>query len=280
MSNTIIALKNIGYKYKSNTVALNNVNLNIPLGKRVALLGGNGAGKSTLMMLLNGILKPTSGCLEFQHTPYSYTKKRLFELRKNVGILFHEPDLQLIAPTVFEEISFGLINLGYNSTTVLNKVNETLISFNLSDLAHKSPHQLSSGQKKRVCLAAILAMEPNVIVCDEPTSSLDPHNSDIIFDALNQLNSIGKTIIISTHDVNQAYEWADFIVVMNNGEITISGTPEQVFANNDIIKQAGLKLPVIVDLCNFLGINSLPKNINELKKQLAFVPDFKTELTH
>jgi len=280
MSNTIIALKNISYKYKNNTIALNNVNLNIPLGKRIALLGGNGAGKSTLMMLLNGILKPTSGCLEYQNIPYSYKKKSLFELRKNVGILFHEPDLQLIAPTVFEEISFGLINLGLNNATVLSKVNETLISFNLSDLSHKSPHQLSSGQKKRVCLAAILAMEPNVIVCDEPTSSLDPHNSDIIFDALNKLNSMGKTIIISTHDVNQAYEWADFVVVMNKGEIIISGTPEQVFNNNDIIKQAGLKLPVIVDLCNSLGINNHPKNINELKNQLAFVPDFKTELTH
>lgn len=272
MEENLINLQNVSYSYPNGDVAINGIDLEIPKGKKIALLGGNGAGKSTLMLLLNGILKPTKGCLEYCNESYKYSKKELRKLRSNIGLLFPESDYQLIAPTVYEEISFGLLNKLNDEDLTREIVEKTVQNFSLEDIAHKSPHQLSTGQKKRVCLAAILAMEPEFIVCDEPTSNLDPIYSNRIFKHLDNLNNKGKTILIATHDVNQAYSWADYIVIMNKGKILATGLPQEIFKNKKVLEKSNLEQPIIVELLNELGFeferNLMPRTIKALKEQL------------
>ena len=256
MIQNIIELANISYTYPNGDSALNGINLEIPIGKKIALLGGNGAGKSTLMLLLNGILKPTKGGLSFKNVAYKYNKKGLRELRSKIGLLFPEPDYQLIAPTVYEEISFGLLNKFKDDKVVRKKVEKVVLDFSLQEIINKPPHQLSTGQKKRVCLASVLAMEPELIVCDEPASNLDPMYSKLIFNYLESLHKKGKTILISTHDVNRAYSWADYVIIMDKGEILEKGLPEKVFEDKELLKKANLNQPFIVNFFNEFKDNS------------------------
>jgi cobalt/nickel transport system ATP-binding protein len=272
MAESIITLQNVSYKYPSGTLALKSISLGLPKGKKIAVLGGNGAGKSTLLLLLNGILKATTGLLNYGSVEYNYKKSGLRELRSKIGILFSDPDNQLIAPTVYEEISFGLNNISRDKEWIRSKVEEALDTFCLHDLSNRPPHELSAGQKKRVCLAAVLAMGPEVIVCDEPASSLDPWHARLTFDYLNRLNEQGKTILISTHDVNQAYSWADYIIILKKGEVLISGAPKDVFSKKDLLEMAGLNLPFIVEACYALlpeiDTSDLPGTMDDFKKLL------------
>lgn len=268
MPDSIIKFNNISYKYSSGTVALNNINLDITKSKKSVLLGANGAGKSTLMLLLNGILKPTSGTLLFNNQIYSYKRSKIRDIRKSIGVLFQDSDSQLIAPSVYEEITFGLCNISKDKLWIKNQADMVIDSFRLDDIIDKPPHQLSDGQKKRVCLAAIVAMEPEVIVCDEPASNLDPQSAEMMFNYLDKLNRQGKTVIISTHDVNHAFEWANSVIVMNSGKVAAKGTPTEVFSDKELINRCGLKVPTIIEICNKLGINSYPENIDMLIKQL------------
>jgi cobalt/nickel transport system ATP-binding protein len=272
MAENIITLHNVSYKYPSGTLALNSVDIGLPKGKKIVLLGGNGAGKSTLLLLLNGILKATTGLLRYESVAYNYKKSGLRELRSKIGLLFSDPDNQLIAPTVYEEISFGLNNISRNKEWVRKKVEEALDTFCLHELSNKPPHELSAGQKKRVCLAAVLAMEPEVVVCDEPASSLDPWHTRLTFDYLDRLNEKGKTILISTHDVNQAYTWADHIIILKKGGVLADGMPKEVFSKKDLIEDTGLNLPFIVEACHALlpGIHNsdLPGTMDDFTKLL------------
>jgi len=269
MSENLINIKNVSFAYPNGDEALRSINLEIPKGKKIALLGGNGAGKSTLMLLLNGILKPTSGSLHYENENYKYSKKALRKLRSNIGLLFPESDYQLIAPTVYEEISFGLLNQFSEETIVREKVEKAIEDFSLQEIINKAPHQLSTGQKKRVCLASILAMEPELIVCDEPSSNLDPVYSKKIFNYLVELNKLGKSILISTHDVNHAYSWADYVVIMNKGKILAYGNPQDIFKEKELLDKANLNQPIIIDLMQSLNFNfkneEMPKTIEEFK---------------
>ncbi|SNR51454.1 cobalt/nickel transport system ATP-binding protein [Lutibacter agarilyticus] len=268
MIQNIIELNNISYTYPNGDTALNGINLEIPIGKKIALLGGNGAGKSTLMLLLNGILKPTKGDLSFKNVAYSYKKKGLRELRSKIGLLFPEPDYQLIAPSVYEEISFGLLNKFKDVEIVRAKAEKVIIDFSLESIINKPPYQLSTGQKKRVCLASVLAMEPELIVCDEPASNLDPMYSKLIFNYLDTLHKKGKTILISTHDVNRAYFWADYVIIMDKGEILEKGVPDTIFEDKELLKKANLNQPFIIDFLNKFGDEFIGtfKEISMLKK--------------
>ena len=271
MVESSIQLHTISFSYPNGDSAINAIDLEIPLGKKIALLGGNGAGKSTLMLLLNGILKPSEGHLTYNAVPYEYNKKGLRGLRSKIGLLFPEPDYQLIAPTVYEEISFGLLNKFQNENIVREKVEKALNDFNLKEISSKAPHQLSTGQKKRICLAAILAMEPEVLVCDEPTSNLDPFYTSLIFEYLNDLNSKGKTIIISTHDVDLAYDWADYYIVLNKGNVLSYGNKSTIFSNKDLLLEANLKQPMLVELYTKLNgstVHKLPDTIDDLVKEI------------
>ncbi len=267
-----LVVSNVSFAYNGGEKALNNISIFFPSGKKVALMGSNGAGKSTLMLLLNGILKPTSGELFFNNKPYSYHKKHLKELRQKVGVVFQNADDQLIAPSVYEEISLGICHQLNDINQIKTRTESAIDAFNLKEISSNSPHKLSVGQKKRVCMAAITAMEPDFLICDEPTSGLDPDNARQTFTYLTEYQEKGKTVILSTHDVNQAYQWADYVIVIHKGEVLITGDVKTVFSAKEIIKKAGLELPFLVEaaqsLLPQLEVSKLPKNITELKNLL------------
>lgn len=184
----IFKIENLSHRYSDGTLALNDVSLNFKRGERIAVLGTNGSGKTTLLNHFNGILKPTSGKILFEDTPLAYDAKSLLNLRKRVGFVFQDPNDQLFAPTVKQDVAFGPLNLGYTPQHVKELVDQALKIVDMTGCAEKPPHFLSGGQKKRVALAGVLAMEPEVIIMDEPTSSLDPRAASEILHLLLQLN--------------------------------------------------------------------------------------------
>ncbi len=214
----------------------------------MAVLGSNGAGKSTLFLHFNGILKPTKGSIRYNGKDISYKHKHLMELRKNVGIVFQDPDTQLFSASVLQEISFGPLNLGLSKEEVLKRVNEAMRAAEIVDLKDKPTHFLSYGQKKRVSIADILAMEPEVIIFDEPTAWLDPKLSLQIMELFNKLNKDGITVVLSTHDIDLAYSWADYIIVMEQGQVVEEGFPESIFLNEELLHNSGLERPFIIEM--------------------------------
>ena len=263
-----ITLHQVSYRYSNGVMALKDINLSIFQGKKTAILGRNGAGKSTLLFLLNGINKPSTGTLKLKDIPYQYDNRSLRNLRRQVGLLFPDPDAQLVAPSVYEEISFGLLNISNEKKWVEQRVDQALERFELEAIAKIAPHQLSAGQKKRVCLAAIMAMEPEVLVCDEPASSLDPYYTRQMFDELDKLNATGKTIIYTSHDIDQVYEWADHLVLVHEGSIAAQGPVAEVVQHENTFKDCGLHLPVVFEVGKWLHLEPLPANLEELKKAL------------
>lgn len=270
MADYIFEVRDISYSYMDGTKALRNVSINIEKGKKIAFVGANGAGKSTLFLHLNGINKPEAGEICFSGKKISYTNSELIKIRKEVGIVFQEPDNQLFSSSVLQEISFGPMNMRLDKETVLKRIEKAMEATDIVDLRDKPTHFLSYGQKKRVAIASILAMEPEVLILDEPTSGLDPHNSNAIEALLNTLNKAGKTIIISTHDIDFAYSWADYIYVMNRGEVISQGVPAEVFWSKELTQQANIKLPWVVEV--YMEFNkgavfnkeALPRNKEEL----------------
>ena len=220
----IIETRNLSYSYGDGTLALRDVSICLEAGRKVALVGPNGAGKSTLMLMMNGILRPSSGEVLFADRPLQYDASSLREVRRAVGMVFQNSDDQLFAPTVYQDVAFGPTNLGYPAEKVKKYVGFALQYVGLSGYERRPPHHLSGGEKKRVAIAGILAMEPQVMILDEPTSNLDPASSEEIMEMLDELNQGGKTLIISTHDVELAYPWADRIILMERGLIIASGT--------------------------------------------------------
>ncbi len=266
----ILETKSVDYSYGDGTQALKNVSLSLEGGKKIALVGPNGAGKSTLMLMFNGILRPTAGEVLFRGRALSYDSASLREVRRKVGMVFQNSDDQLFAPTVYQDVAFGPVNLGLPPEKVKKYVGYALQYVGLSGYERRPPHHLSGGEKKRAAIAGILAMEPDVIILDEPTSNLDPASSEEIMEMLDELNLGGKTLIISTHDVELAYRWADDVVLMKDGGVLRRGPGQEVFGDAELIKTARLKLPTVVDLFQELAGRGLvggvkpPLNILEL----------------
>ncbi len=266
----IIETRDLGYSYGDGTVALKGVCITLKEGKKVALVGPNGAGKSTLMLMFNGILRPSTGEILFHGQPLNYDSAGLRSIRRKVGMVFQNSDDQLFAPTVYQDVAFGPSNLGYSSEKVKRYVSYALAYVGLSGYERRPPHHLSGGEKKRVAIAGVLAMEPEVMILDEPTSNLDPASAEEIMDMLDELNCGGKTMIISTHDVDLAFRWADEVVLMEDGGVLNRGTGQEVFEDARLIRRARLKLPTVVDLYQELEERGLvngskpPKNILEL----------------
>jgi len=248
----IIETKDVTYKYPDGTKALEKVNFNAEEGKIVALLGPNGAGKSTLFLHFNGILRPTQGSITVDGETVSYEKKDLLKVRQKVGIVFQNPDDQLFAPTVFEDVAFGPMNMGLSNEDVKKRVNESLSRVGMEGYEKKAPHHLSGGQKKRVAIAGILAMKPKIMVLDEPTSGLDPKGASQILKLLYQLNSEGMTIVISTHDVDLVPIYASRVYIISQGKIIKEGNPQEVFEDVETIRGANLRLPRIAHLMEIL----------------------------
>lgn len=255
----IIEARAIHYKYPDGTEALRDVNFKVKKGKMIALLGPNGAGKSTLFLHFNGILKPSSGEVIVNEENLNYNKEGLMKVRQKVGIVFQNPDDQLFAPTVGEDVAFGPLNMGLSQIEVENRVHDALKKVGMDGFEDKPPHHLSGGQKKRVAIAGILAMKPEIMVLDEPTSGLDPKGASQIIKLLYQLNKEGMTIIVSTHDVDLVPLYADQIYIISDGEIIKKGTSHEVFEDVETIRSSNLRLPRIAHLMEILKKeNNLP----------------------
>lgn len=248
MNEVHLSTKNLSYTYPDGTHALKNINMEIYKGQKVAIMGPNGAGKSTLFSHFNGLTEPTSGYVEIDGKAIKYDRDTLLEVRQKVGIVFQDPNDQLFAPTVKEDVAFGPMNLGLDYEEVERRVDEALTMVGMEQYMDKTPHHLSGGQQKRVAIAGIIAMRPEIMILDEPTAGLDPEGVEKVLDILNNLNKEGMSIVISSHDIEMVNEFAEKIFVLNNGEILESGDKHEIFSNKELLKKAHLKAPITTEI--------------------------------
>jgi cobalt/nickel transport system ATP-binding protein len=272
----LIETRNLTYFYSGRVKALDNINFIAPRNARIAVIGSNGAGKSTLFKHFNGIFRPTSGSVLIRGEPI--TNANIREVRKFVGIVFQNADDQIFSPTVEQDVAFGPTNLGLDEETIHHRVHEALKIMGIEDLAQRVPHHLSGGEKKRVAIAGAIAMEPEVLVLDEPTAGLD---SKGIHDLLGFINTLkqrsGMTVIFSTHDVSLVPEIADYIYVLNKGAIVAQGTIAEVFVQTELLKSVRLDVPAYPKLIRSLQEQGIPVSMaftyEEAEK--AFLQAFK-----
>ena len=267
----MLKAEHISYSYDDGTKALNDVNLEVKKGEIVSLLGKNGAGKSTLFLHFNGIYKADSGKIIIDGEELKHDKKSLIKFRQKIGIVFQNPDDQLFAPTVEEDVAFGPLNLGLSQEETQRRVTDALNKVGMAGFERKAPHHLSGGQKKRVAIAGILAMKPEIMVLDEPTAGLDPQGVIDLSILLRELNDEGITIIISTHEVDLVPNYAKKVFVLVDGLLIAEGTPKEIFAKPEILEQANLKVPIVTDLFQQLEMEGFdmkgdyPLTIDEAK---------------
>ncbi|MBQ8648917.1 MAG: energy-coupling factor transporter ATPase [Clostridia bacterium] len=253
----IIEVKNVTYEYTDEEMkiaVLRNFSLDIEKGSFTVILGHNGSGKSTLAKLLNGLFKPTSGdvLVDGINTKDEETE---IEVKRRVGMVFQNPDNQLIASVVEEDVAFGPENLGLSSEVIRKRVDDALKTVDMYEYRKSSPHHLSGGQKQRVAIAGIIAMEPECIVLDEPTAMLDPKGRAEIIKTVTQLNKEkGITVVLITHYMEEA-ENADRVIVMNDGEIIADSLPKKVFSQVEKLKNVGLDVPQTTELLYMLQKN-------------------------
>lgn len=277
MKKPIIKVENLYYTYSSGETVLNGVDVEIYEGQKIAVVGSNGSGKSTFFLNVNGVLKPDQGKIIYRETIIN--KENLKELRKNIGIVFQDADNQIIASTVRAEVGFGPMNLKLSKEEVNQRVKEALEYMNITEFIDRPPHYLSGGEKKRVSIADIIAMKSDVIIFDEPTAALDPLNAMMLEDVLEKLNMEGKTMLISVHDVDFAYRWAERVLVFHQGKIIADGTPLEIFQDMEILNQANLKQPIMLEVYESLvekqvleDLKLYPKTPEELKNILGIIP--------
>ena len=243
MTESILQLEHVSYTYPDGPLAVEDLSVSIERGERVAVLGRNGAGKSTFFLLCNGILEPSEGTIRCGGKPLTRNKKDLTELRRRVGIVFQEAENQILAVTVEGEVSFGPMNLGLPVEEVERRTVEALDRMGLGEYGDRSPQYLSGGEKKRVTIADILAMEPDVILLDEPTASLDPENVARLEETLDQLTRAGIALVVSTHDVDFAARFARRGLVFSRGKLVADGSLESIFSRQELLEEAGLRKP-------------------------------------
>ncbi len=265
---------NLSYTYHDGTKALNNINFSVEKGENMAILGPNGAGKSTLLHHFNGLLMPTLGKVIV--SGQEVVASNVDWVRQKVGLVFQDPDDQLFARTVGEDVAFGPINLGLPLDEVKARVKWALEATEITELEHKPPQNLSTGQKRRASIAGVLAMKPEIIILDEPMANLDPRTASKVLKLLLQLNQeLGITLIIATHDLDLVPLFANKICVINKGQIALQGPPVEVFSQADLIRSMDLRLPRITHLFEILSKkNSLltneqyPLTIGEARKSI------------
>jgi cobalt ABC transporter, ATP-binding protein len=270
MNEVILKAENLHYSYTKEHEVLKGVSINIHRGERLAVLGANGSGKSTFFLNINGVLRPESGAVYYRDKLIN--KSSIKELRKNVGIVFQDADNQIIASTVRAEVSFGPMNLGLSKEEVTRRVLDSLNYMNISHLIDRPPHYLSGGEKKRVSIADIIAMDSEIIIFDEPTASLDPQNISIFEEVLDKMSAEQRTLVISTHDLEFAFRWADRIVVFCSGSIIADSDPISVLSDNEVLKKANLKKPILLEVFETLVENSV---FRESTKPARNMDDFR-----
>ncbi|AOT68659.1 ATP-binding cassette domain-containing protein [Geosporobacter ferrireducens] len=263
----MLKVDQLSYTYRDGTKALNQISFSIPDHSKVAILGPNGSGKSTLFLHFNGIYLPQEGSVEVLGIPVN--KKTEIDLKTRVGLVFQDPDDQVFSSTLWEDVAFGPENMGYSQEEIDRRVEKALKSVDMWDYRHKAPYHLSYGQKKRAAIAGILAMDCEIIMLDEPVAYLDPQGQDQLFSLLDELYQQGMSILIATHDVNLACEWADYIILMKDGQILGQGGTELLVQEN-LVNQARLRLPIVAKLFQKLNkdIDALPTTLEEAASQI------------
>lgn len=272
-ADSILKAENLYFSYDDdNSHSLNGLSLEIKKGQKVAVMGANGSGKSTFFLCCTGIHKPQKGKLYLDGKEVKYNKKGLLDLRSKVGIVFQDPDNQLFSASVYQEISFGILNLGVSEEQAKKEVEEVIDYLEITPFRSKPTHALSGGQKKQVSIADILVMHPEIIILDEPAAALDPRHTTMVNRIVEQMTASGITVLMATHDVNYAYEWADKVILFHEGKVLMNGSPEEVFGNRAALRQTNLEPPAVLELFESLckkGIlkSSLPfpKNLKALE---------------
>lgn len=270
----LIKIENLYYRYNNNDDwALDNIDLNIKAGEFVVIVGHNGSGKSTLAKMLNGLLLPTKGKVIIDQLN-TLDQDNIWKVRQQVGMVFQNPDNQLVANIVEEDVAFGPENLGIESIEIKERVSRALKTVGMEDYKRYAPHNLSGGQKQRVAIAGVLAMSPKCLVLDEPTAMLDPVGRDSVIDTIQNLNKkLGMTVVHITHFMTEAIK-ADRIIVMDQGQIALEGTPHEIFSDVDKIKEYHLDVPQVTELAFQLhqaGLKIPPDifDIDRLVKELC-----------
>lgn len=249
----LLEARGLVYEYDGGVRALDGVDFQLERGEVTALLGANGAGKSTLFLHMNGILRPKSGELALDGTPFAYDKKSLLELRRRVGIVFQDPDDQLFSSDVYSDISFGPINLGLDTAEVRRRVEYAMECTGVTKLHRRPTHALSHGQKKRVAIAGVIAMQPEIMILDEPTAGLDPQGVSEIMQLLPVLSdTLGITVIIATHDIDIVPLYCTRACLLRQGKVCFSGETAQLMAQPELLRTNGLRLPRIAHLMEIL----------------------------
>lgn len=272
----VIEALDVSYTYDGNDErALDGLNLKIRRGTKVAFMGGNGSGKSTFFLCLNGIRRPDTGKIRIDGKAIEYTRKGLLEVRGRVGIVFQEPDDQLFSASVYEEISFGILNLGADEETARSEVESVIEELEITPFQDRPAHALSGGQKKQVAIADILVMHPEVMILDEPAAALDPKHTRKVQQIVDRLTEKGITVLMATHDIDYAYAWADEIILMHEGKVIRQGTPFDVCSDTAALKTASLEVPAVLRMHQRLKEKGLipedaapPGSVDELVESL------------
>lgn len=268
----ILQVQHLSYGYHPGNPVLKDVSVSVRKGEKVAVMGANGAGKSTFFLNLNGVLQAETG--EIFYKGQKTGKKNLNELRRHVGFVFQDADSQIIASSVQAEVAFGPMNLKLSKEEVRKRVDQALEYMDLQDYRSRPPHYLSGGEKKRVSIADIIAMHSEVILFDEPTAALDPLSADMLEEVLEKLSGEGKALLVSTHDVDFAYRWAERVLVFDQGQVIADGEVLSVFQEEAVLERAHLKKPELLTVYEVLlekGLireNSFPRQAEELAEAM------------
>jgi cobalt/nickel transport system ATP-binding protein len=247
MSPALLELHDVYYTYPGSAhAAVQELSFTIPMGQKTAVLGHNGCGKSTLLFLIDGLYRCTSGTIYWQGQPLKYGSTSINQWRQRIGLAFQDPERQLVAATVAEDISYGLCNLQLSKAEISKRLQETLADFSLTELANSPLHHLSLGQKRRVALAGVMALQPELLLLDEPTAYLDNLQTRNLFQELDRIHHSGTTIIMATHDLDLAYAWADWVIVLHQGQIVMFNQTNTVFTNIALLEQFQLGMPMVL----------------------------------
>ena len=264
-----LEISDLSYAYPDGTPALHKINLKIKAQRKTVILGTNGSGKTTLIYHMNGTIPAQEGSVKVFDSPIC--RENIFEVRREVGLLFDNPDNQLFSTTVYGDIAFGPRNLRLDRETVDKRVKTAMHKVGIEELAERPPYSLSLGQKKRAAIAGLLAMKPTILACDEPFSGLDPNVCEHLRGIFNELKERGTTLVYSSHDVDLAYAWADDVVVMKNGRVLEAGEVK-LLQDESLMRNACLPLPVLAEL--FKNSSYKPRTVKEALDLLPLRYDY------
>ena len=244
----LLEARELTHTYPGSVHALERLSLYVERGRRLAILGANGSGKTTLLLHLNGTLRPQSGEVLLEGRKTGYDTASLVAWRQRVGLVLQNADDQLFAATVAEDVSFGPLNLGLSEAGARQRVEYALGALHIQDLADRPTHMLSFGQKKRVAIAGLVAMQPEILLLDEPTAGLDHQGTEDLLVVLEELSRHNTTLVFTTHDVELAYRFADEVALFDNGRTLAQGATAEILANNELLRTAGLEAPLLLRL--------------------------------